>query len=171
MGWFGRKSAATVPTAPLVPAWIGRAESDGLPRSYQARFNEVYINNPVGQRAVRLVAGTTASLKIYAVEGKDRSLELINSPWLIETVAAHLLLHGNAFIQCVPGARGLGALFPLRPERVSVVTGEQGWPAAYLYRVGAGQPKRYAARDPLARTQIIHLRSLHPGDDHLGLGL
>jgi HK97 family phage portal protein len=159
-----------MPAAPLVPAWAGRAEGDGLPRSYQARFNEVYINNPVGQRAVRLVAGTTASLATYAVEGKERALELINSPGLMETIAAQLLLHGNAFVQCVPSARGLGALFPLRPERVSVVTGEQGWPTAYLYRVGAGQPRRYAARDALTRTQIIHLRSLHPGDDHLGLG-
>ncbi|HVF84248.1 MAG TPA: phage portal protein [Sphingomicrobium sp.] len=170
MGWFGRKSAVTASSAPLVPVWAGSQEGEAFPRSYQARFNEVYLNNPVGQRAVRLVAGATAALPIYASEGKERAVELIRKPGLMEAVAAQLLLHGNAFVQCVPTGRGLGVLFPLRPERVSIVTDEQGWPAAYLYRVGTGQPKRYPARDVLARTQIIHLRSLHPGDDHLGLG-
>lgn len=170
MGWFGRKSAAAAPAAPLVPVWARRGEGEGLPRSYQARFNEIYINNPVGQRAVRLVAGATASLPLYAMEGKERAVDLISQPGLVETIAAQLLLHGNAFVQCVPGGRGLGTLFPLRPERVSIATDERGWPTAYLYRAGAGQPKRYAARDALARTQIIHLRSLNPGDDHMGLG-
>lgn len=168
MGWFGRKSAATAPH-PVLPVWAGAGEGEAVPRSYQARFAEVYVNNPVGQRAVRLVAGAVAALPIYALEGKERTVELVSRPGLMEALAAQLLLHGNAYVQCIAGARGLAELFPLRPERVSIAADARGWPSAYLYRVGT-EPLRYAARDQLGRAQIIHLRALNPGDDHLGLG-
>ena len=114
MGWFGRKSAAAVPP-PVLPAWIGAGEREAFPRSYQARFTEVYVNNPVGQRAVRLVAGAAAALPFYALEGKERAAELASRPGLIEALAAQLMLHGNAYVQCIAGSRGLGELFPLRP--------------------------------------------------------
>ena len=40
---------------------------------------------------------------------------------LIETVAAQLLLHGNAYVQVLRDADGAAAeLYALRPERVSV---------------------------------------------------
>jgi HK97 family phage portal protein len=89
---------------------------------------------------------------------------------LLETVATQLLLHGNAFVQVVQDAEGLPALlFPLRPERVSVEADAGGWPAAYLYKVGAAK-SRIAAKDGLARPGLVHLRSAHPLDDHYGLG-
>ncbi len=161
MGWFGLESAVAMPQ-PALPAWASSAEGEALPRTYGARFAEVYLNNPVGQHAVRLVAGAVAALPVYVLEGKERAAELVNRPGLIEALAAQLLLHGNAFVQCLPGTRGLAELFPLRPERVSIAADERGWPAAYLYRV-RGEPVRIAARDALARTQVIHLRSLPPG--------
>jgi len=56
---------------------------------------------------------------------------------LIETLASHVLLHGNGYVQVIAGADGMPAeLFALRPERVSVEADARGWPAAYLYRVG-----------------------------------
>ena len=85
MGWFGRKSAAATPQ-PMLPVWAGTGEREAFPRSYQARFSEVYVNNPVGQRAVRLVAGA-AALPIYALEGKERAAELASRPGLIEALA------------------------------------------------------------------------------------
>lgn len=168
MGWFGRKSAAEAPR-PAFPSWLGAGEREAIPQSYQARLEEVYVSNPVGQRAVRLVAGAAGALPVYALAGKERAVELVARPGLVETLAAQLLLHGNAYVQCIAGARGLGELFPLRPERVSLATDERGWPSAYVYRV-RGQPVRIAARDALARAQVIHLKALHPGDDHVGLG-
>ncbi|MCE3544057.1 hypothetical protein LXJ56_28160, partial [Escherichia coli] len=56
---------------------------------------------------------------------------------LLETAAAQLLLHGNAYIQVLrDGDGGAAALYALRPERVSVEVDAGGWPAAYRYRVG-----------------------------------
>src|SRR4029079_2691493 len=62
--WFGRKSAPA-DARPFVPAWLqSDAAEEGFARSYQAQFEEVYRKNPVGQRAVRLVAGMLGSLTI-----------------------------------------------------------------------------------------------------------
>src|SRR5689334_11691267 len=70
-----------------------------------------------------------------------------------------------------PDARALAPaeLCAMRPERVSVVADERGWPTAYLYRVG-GRVTRTERLDPLGRTQVAHLKSLHPRDDHYGMG-
>ncbi len=54
MSWFGRKSAPA--STPAWPPFMATADSDALPRSYQGRLAEIFINNPVGQRSVRLVA-------------------------------------------------------------------------------------------------------------------
>jgi HK97 family phage portal protein len=60
-------------------------------------------------------------------------------------------------------------LFSMRPERVSVVSDERGWPVAYLYRA-AGQAVRINRADPLERMQLAHIKALHPRDDHYGMG-
>jgi len=92
------------------------------------------------------------------------------TPALLETIAAQLLLHGNAFVQVICDAAGAPAeLFALRPERVKVEADAGGWPAAYLYRAGEAKT-RLPARDGLGRPCIVHLKAMHPLDDHYGLG-
>jgi HK97 family phage portal protein len=89
---------------------------------------------------------------------------------LLETVAAQLLLHGNAFVQIIGDAEGEPAeLFALRPERVAIEADAGGWPAAYVYKAGEAKT-RLAARDGLGRPSIVHLKAMHPLDDHYGLG-
>ena len=170
MNWFGRKSAA-MPAA--LPAWAALArnvEHEACPHGYQARVNEVFVSNPVGQRSVRLVSGTVAALPIDVIEGPALAQTVGLRPRLLETIATHLLLQGNCYLFCVEGPDGLAELVPLRPERVSLTLDERGWPTGYVYRAGGGRPTRYNRRDGMSRTQIIHLRALNPTDDHLGLG-
>ena len=167
--WFGRKGAPEQ-ARPLVPAWLRPADEQGFARSYETQFDEVYRQNPVGQRAVRLVAGLAGALPIHSVEGDTRAAELAGTDGLIEAIAANLLLHGNAFAQLVAGSDdGPAEICLLRPERVSVVTNERGWPVAYLYRAG-GRTIRIERADGLGRRNIAHIRSLHPRDDHYGMG-
>ena len=167
--WFGRKSAPE--TSPLVPAWLqGEGETGGYVRGYEAQLDEVYRRNPVGLRAVRLVAGLVGGLQLFAEKGPDRAVELVKKEGLLEQTAASLLLHGNAYLRlAVDGHERPAALYPMRPERVSVVTGADGWPSAYLHRAG-GQVTRIAKTDPLGRRQVAHLKALNPADDHYGLG-
>src|SRR3954447_8669397 len=161
--WFGRKSAPA-DARPFVPAWLrNEAAEEGFARSYSAQFEEVYRRNPVGQRAVRLVAAMLGSL---TVDGDSQAVALVKSEGLLEAVAANLLLHGNAYVRLIADGRDMPVeLMPLRPERVSVVSDERGWPVAYLYRAGA-QAVRIERVDPLERIQVAHLKALHPRDDH-----
>ena len=87
--WFGRKSAPE-PVRPLVPSWLSASGGEGFARSYEAQFDEVYRNNPIGQRAVRLVSGLVGSLTVYAADGEEAGAKLVGSE-LLESIAAALL--------------------------------------------------------------------------------
>ncbi|NUS99902.1 MAG: phage portal protein [Sphingomonas sp.] len=166
--WFGRKAAPDA--RPFVPAWLNTEGQAGFARSFETQFEEVYRRNPVGQRSVRLVAGMLGALPVYAAEGDERAVGIVSADGLLESIAANLLLHGNAYAQLIAGDDGMPAeICTLRPERVSVVSDERGWPTAYLYRVG-GRTMRVERSDALGRRQVSHLKSLHPRDDHYGMG-
>ena len=165
--WFGRKSAPA-DARPLVPAWLRNdSAEEGFARSYPAQVREVYERNPVGQRSVRLIAGMLGSLTI---DGDDRAVALVKADGLLEAVAANLLLHGNAYVQLIADSRDVPVeLVQLRPERVQVVADDRGWPIAYLYQA-CGQTTRINRLDPLERQQAVHVKALHPRDDHYGMG-
>ncbi len=169
LGWLGRKSAPEV--RPYVPVWLaGEADSGEFVRGYRARLEEVYRRNPVGLRSVRLVAGLTGSLPLFAEEGDAKVVELVRTGGLMEQLAAALLLHGNAYVRLVvDGDDRPAELFALRPDRVSVICGPDGWTSGFTYRGGA-QLTRIERTDALGRRQVAHLKSLNPGDDHYGLG-
>jgi HK97 family phage portal protein len=165
MGWFGRKAAEP----PAVFLSCLDENRNPFPSGYQAQLREVFLVNPVGQRAVRLVAGAVSSLKIYAVEGDEQAAALLDRAGLLEQVAASLLLHGNAYLQVVEALGAPAELFPLAPERVTVEADDRGWPCSYMYKAGR-RTNRISARDPLERVQMIHIRSLNPMQDQSGLG-
>jgi phage portal protein BeeE len=168
--WFGRKAAP--PARPLLHrGYAGAAAVGEWPRSYEAQVRDAYLGNPVAQRAVRLVAESVAWAPVYALGGEaGAKAAALASPALLDAAAAHLLLHGNAFLRILPDAEGVPAdLFALRPERVSVEADAGGWPAAYVYRAGEVKA-RLPALDGLGRPALIHVRAMHPLDDHYGLG-
>jgi HK97 family phage portal protein len=179
MRWFGRKGGAGAAPRPfLLGGWgLGAAAAGEWPRSYEAQVREAFLGNPVAQRAVRPVAEAVGSVSVYSADekkvspstGSGRAASLLSST-LLETVAGHVLLHGNAFVQVLQDGEGVPAeLFALRPERVTIEAGADGWPAAYLYRAGEARV-RLPVRDGLGRPSLVHVRALHPLDDHLGLG-
>jgi hypothetical protein len=147
----------------------GAGERSLFPTGYQAQLKEVFLGNPVGQRAVRMVAGAVGSLKIYAVEGSRDAAALVGRASLLEQTAASLLLHGNAYLQVVEALGAPAELFLLQPDRVSIEMDERGWPRAYLYKAGRKQV-RISRHDALERVQLIHIKSLNPAQDQQGLG-
>lgn len=165
MRWFGRKSAEAPPMFLSCPD----DSRNPFPTGYQAQLREVFLANPVGQRAVRLVAGAVGSLKVYALKGDEQGAALLDRPSLLEQVAASLLLHGNAYLQVVEALGAPAELFPLQADRISIEADERGWPSAYLYKVGR-RSTRIARHDALDRVQVIHIRALNPTQDQSGLG-
>jgi HK97 family phage portal protein len=179
MKWFGTKAARWDARPVLARAWGSAAVGLGeWPASYEAQLRAGVIGNPVAQRALRLVSEGAGGCALAAggveAAARARALALVGAQSagqsLVETLASHLLLHGNGYVQIIAGADGAPAeLFALRPERVTVEADARGWPAAYLYRVGESVT-RLAPEDAAGRTGIIHLKALHPLDDHYGLG-
>ncbi len=145
-----------------------------LPRSYEALVRDAYCRNPIAQRAVRIIAEGAAGAPVIATPNGHPALALLSGgepgPSLLETIAANLLLHGNAYIEVGLGAGGLPvALYTLRPERVTVETDKSGYPTGYTYRAGEIFV-RYPAVTVGDQPGLLHIRSYHPLDDHYGLG-
>jgi HK97 family phage portal protein len=187
MKWFGKK-AGHGSARPALARGFGMAFGSGdWPRSYEAQVRDAYALNPVAQRAVRLVAESVGSAPIACSEPEVARLIAAQSggQGLVETVASHLLLHGNSYVEVLAGRSPdtristlrqssgqapLGAsgeevaeLFALRPDRVSIEADARGWPGAYLYRVGEVTQRVEPER-------LVHVRTFHPTDDHYGLG-
>ena len=82
---------------------------------------------------------------------------------LIEHTVGHLEVHGNAywFLAGEPGGLPL-ELWPLRPDRVSVVPDARRGVRGYVYEVEG-------RRVPLEAAEVVHFRRWHPGNDYYGL--
>jgi HK97 family phage portal protein len=168
MKLFGRKAAQAAARPALLRSMSGVAGQGEWPRSYEAQVREAFVGNAIAQRAVRLVSEAAGSAVVLASPEGHRAEGLVRG--LIETAVVHLLLHGNLFVQILCDAEGQPAeLYPLRPERVTIEPDGRGWPAAYVYRAG-NSVVRLAAFDGAGRPSVVHVKALHPLDDHYGLG-
>ncbi|HEU0043846.1 phage portal protein [Sphingomonas sp.] len=170
MKLFGWRREASRPALSTSGSRAGAVSVGEWPPSYEAQVRSGYCGNAIAQRAVRLVAEAVGGAPLEA--SSPALLALVQGrtggAGLLESVAAQLQLHGNAFVQVLRSPEDdPAALYPLRPERVSVEADAGGWPAAYRYTVG-GRVARLAADGP--RPDVIHLRGFHPLDDHYGLG-
>src|SRR6476659_4295147 len=151
------------------------------PRDYAALAREGYARNAIVYRAVRLIAESIGALCFVLYEGTAERdshplLDLVKRPnprqdgaSLLETVASHLLLAGNAYLEAVgldgEGATQVRELYALRPDRMKLLPGPNGWPQAYEYKV-AGSTVRFD--QSAALPPILHLTFFNPLDDHYG---
>jgi HK97 family phage portal protein len=186
--WFApfRRRAATPPeakasrTATLFAVAGGPGRPRWTPADYAALAREGYRRNPFVYRAVRMLAEGAASVPWVALEGGralDRHplVDLLARPngrqsrvAFLETVASHLLLAGNAYVEVVAPDGAPMELHALRPDRMRVVPGRDGWPAAYDYTVD-GRSVRLPAEAASGPAPVLHLSAFHPLDDHYGL--
>lgn len=147
------------------------------PRDYAALAREGYERNPVAHRAVRLVAEAAAGIPWIAMQGGrevDRHpvLDLLarpnprqSGPELMEAVCAYLLIAGNAYLEAAMIDGAVREIHALRPDRMKVVPGPDGWPEAFEYTVAG----RTVGFDQTGRQPpILHIALFHPTDDHYG---
>ncbi len=148
------------------------AGASTAPFDYRRAVGEAYLANPVAQRSVRIVAEGVGGAPVACADPALARLLAgsCGTQPLMEVLAAQLALHGNAFVQILRDGAGVPVeLFPLRPERVQVVAGEDGWPAAYRY-ILADRTITFPVEDTDGWPAIIHLKHFHPADDHYGAG-
>ncbi len=149
------------------------------PRDYAALAREGYLTNPIVHRAVRLIAENVASCSYLVFEGAQEQeahpLSLLlarpntrqDGGVFLEMLVSHLLLAGNAYVETVALDGAVRELHALRPDRMKVVPGSEGWAEAYEYSVG-GRSVRFDQASSVV-PPILHLTFFHPLDDHYGL--
>ncbi|UOR08974.1 phage portal protein [Qipengyuania flava] len=173
---FKGGGGARVPVARgFVSPWATAFDGGPLGRptfDYAREVAEAYLANPVAQRSVRIVAEGVGGAPLACAD--ERLAKLLacscGAQPLLEVLAAQLALHGNAFVQIVKDGTGTPVeLFPLRPERVQVIAGEDGWPTRYRY-VLADRTLDIALEDEDGWPNLVHLKGFHPTDDHYGAG-
>ncbi|MEM8572434.1 MAG: phage portal protein [Pseudomonadota bacterium] len=154
------------------PAWSSR-DSETLTRVG-------FLRNPVVFRCVKLIAEAASAIPMVVQDEERRydqhpSLELFKAPnplqaghALLECFYGHLLLTGDAYLEAAgtAGSGGPRELYALRSDRMRVISGEDGWPVAYEYVLGAKKHRFNMRQD---RPPILHVRTFHPQDDHYGL--
>ncbi len=172
---FKGSATARVPLAPsFISTWTPAYEASGNSRNYdyQRAIREGFLANPIAQRAVRIVAEGVGQSPISSNDDELKNLVTATSAGqsLVETITAHVVLHGNSFVQIIKdGAGSPVELFALRPDRVKILSGSDGWPCAYEYRAG-DHPSRIAAEDENGWPSVIHIKAMHPVEDHYGAG-
>jgi len=177
---FGRRGEAASETkasavGPVIAfSHIGRPV--WTPRDYASLAREGFARNPVVYRCVRLIAEAAASVPLAVFEGAERRDDHVlaerlarpnseqSGPELFEQLYGHLQTSGNAYLEAVDD--GPAEVYALRPDRVQVVPGANGWPAAYDYTVGARSRRLMRATDGFS--PVLHLKLFNPVDDWYG---
>ena len=169
------KASATGP----VVAYATSGRIAWSPRDTVSLTKTGFAGNPIGFRAVKLIAEAAAALPLVLQDAEMRyeshpALTLLARPnpaqgraELFEALFGQLLLAGDAYVEAVADEEGLPfELHVLRSDRMRLVPGADGWPVAYEYTVGA-RTHRFAVG--AGASPICHLKSFHPQDDHYGL--
>jgi len=165
----------------------GGGRARWTPRDYAALTREGYSKNAIVFRAVRLIAEGVGSITFTLYEGAAELtahplIDLMARPnprqdgaTFLEAVSSHLLLAGNAYIEAVGLAgEGVRELYALRPDRMKVVPGPDGWPQGYEYTVGGASVRfnQTPGSSPGVTDfvpPILQLGLFNPLDDYYGL--
>ncbi|MBK1625360.1 phage portal protein [Afifella marina] len=176
--WRQALEAKASRTGPLI-AFSHTGAPVWTPRHYAALARRGYMENAIVYRAVRLVSEAAASVPLLLYEGARELAEhpllaLLARPnprqagaELFEAAYGHLLTSGNAYLEAVTGSDGeIREIYALRPDRMKVIAGPDGWAQAYEYSV-AGQSLRFQMPEE-GLSPILHLTLFHPLNDYYG---
>lgn len=175
---FGRREEKQSATGALMvlnpgqPAWSGR--------DYRAFADEAYRKNVVAYQAINRIADAVASVRWTAWRGeqelaKHPVLEVIGNPnpgqsgaQYLRAKVSFLMLAGNGYEERVIVGGKPRELYQLRPDRMKVIPGANGFPQAYQYE-NAGRKVRWDVDPATMDCDVRHLRMFHPTDDWYGL--
>jgi HK97 family phage portal protein len=150
------------------------------PRDYAAFAREGYMQNAILYRSVRMIAEAAASVPLLLYSGDEeitahplldllaRPARTVSTPDLLEAWYGFLLISGNAYLEAVAVGSQIRELHPLRPDRMKVVPGVDGWPEAFDYVVD-GKARRIRQEVLPGVASVLHVKLFHPANDHYGL--
>jgi HK97 family phage portal protein len=149
------------------------------PRDYGGFAREGFAKNAIVYRSVRMIAEAAASVPYQLIEGGRRQSEhpllkllaapnpVACGPDLMEDWYGYLLISGNAYLEAVSLDGAPRELYVLRPDRMKVVPGADGWPEAYEYAAN-GKTARFEQMNGGVRP-ILHIALFNPANDYYGM--
>lgn len=171
-----QKKSATAYVAQLhhqgQPVWT--------PKDYGSLAREGFAKNAVVYRAVRMIAECASSVPWELFDGSELVsdhpfLDLLARPNpaecgtdLLEAAFGYLLVSGNSYVEAVSLNGETRELHVLRPDRMKLVPGRDGWPEAYEYTAN-GQAVRFEQTQGEVVRPILHVKLFHPTNDHYGM--
>jgi HK97 family phage portal protein len=182
--WWERLTGGRTP-APVerkggqVMLSLAQGQASWTRRGFASLAAEGFMRNPVVYRCVRMIAEAANDVPLVVEENGQRLnghplLDLLARPnprqsggELLEAVFAYLQTAGNAYLEAVVVDGQVRGLYALRPDRMRVVTGKDGWPSGYAYTAGGRTVT--LSQEPAPIPKVLHLALFHPLDDHYGL--
>ncbi|GAB4511693.1 MAG: hypothetical protein OHK0046_10120 [Anaerolineae bacterium] len=175
---FNWLSKVLRPRAPHLESIAIHNDAQFFPPEIGASHGRLYQTAPWVYVAVNRIAEAAAltPLKVYRLEGEQRveverhPLETLlecPNPYLsrfelLEQTLGMLELTGNAYWFLVGDAAGSPVeIWPLRPERVSIVPDKARFVRGYVYELD-GQ------RIPMDAVEVVHFKRWHPENDYYG---
>jgi len=197
MNWFQRLLTQFLPPQPeqkesqaMILAsmpQVGKAQT--TPRDYKSFSKEGYEKNVMVYQAVQKIVTACSSIEwnLYQKSRSGEPTEVIEHPLLtliqhpnpmqgwaafVENVIGFYSISGNTYIQSTKLLESGPPLelYTLRPDRMTVIPGSNGFPQAYKFQVG--QDKLLFpvdVKDERLESEILHIKTFHPTNDWYGL--
>ena len=183
-GFFDRLFGRSAPEAKESATGRIMVMTPGQPvwsdRSYKAFSEEAYRRNVIAFRSIQAVADAVSSVPWTVWRGKAELeahplLDLIGKPnprdsrsQYLHQKVGFLLLAGNSYEEHVQQGGQVREMYQLRPDRMKIIPGSNGFPQAYEYSVGQ-RKVRFDIDPATLRGPVRHLKLFHPTDDWYGL--
>ena len=141
------------------------------PRDYAAFAREGFMQNPIAYRSVRMIAEAVGCIPFLLYDGPNEVeqhplLDLVRRPSsntttadLLEQLVGFLLVSGNAYLETTAVDGQLRALYALRPDRMTIVPGPDGWPDGHAYTLD-GRTTRITGEATAGVPRILHLKQI-----------
>lgn len=157
----------------------GAQAAEWTKRDFVSFAKEAYRVNVVAYQAVNKIATAVSTIEWEAWSGDQQLdahpiLDLLRRPNPMQSGAdwwksriIYLLLAGNSFDERVMGGSQIKELWPLRPDRVSVLLGKSGLPSGYTYKAN-GRAVTFPADEISGDSDILHTSMFNPLQDWAG---
>lgn len=155
-------------------------------RNYEMFSREAYVKNVVSYKCISMLSRSASSIP-FLLFNKQTNEEIKNHPIInllnnpnptqnriefFEALYSYKLISGNSFVKAVflrsENFQNPKELFILRPDRMSIITGDCGIPIAFEYKVNSIKSIFYV--DKLTgKSEILHIKNFNPINDWYGL--
>ncbi len=155
-------------------------------RNYIHLAEESYVKNVIANRCINIITKSASSVKLHLrnknsgeIIENHKVMELLKKPNpmlgqtdFFEMMYAHKLISGNVFIEAIFARNSKYfnplELFILRPDRVTVLVGNNSIPVGYKYKVNSTETI-FKINQINGKSEILHIKNFHPTNDWYGL--